>query len=621
MNESRWNNRSSKKTSRATSGKTEVIVRHKNDFQETYAGARSHPKHIKSIFIQNADGERFKYPFIHTAGAFAMAQHVDHGGVPHDPAGRAIIKMSEEIAQLGEFQKKVRSATLHDDATGITERAIGRMNELKAQVAALGKRHHYENWINEFHGGIDDDDMVLDAVTMEQYKQKFTQTSFEESLSDFFPLLHRIMSETNAVDLDNYVGEAFDVPGQSGTMGQSVLQRHPEDQFQEWANAVEGGELTPDQVAELKHAIEELPDGKLQLGPNGQTAIDFFNELVELHPDLGEKFQEQSSINPEADPIEDVLTPWAQEHYPNLVTSLGLGGGEVEPAPEPEPAPPEVGAQPDGEEPGEELPMAENEKNPGYRQIHSGWSVKTGKKHENEYGIPYKLEHERQARDHAEHIGGKVVKVDQNGMPMVDKQGMEENEEMGGPANKTMPTRESIVKEVAKLVKSRFNEDNPEVGPFNGAPNIALDVKKKCSEMFGDEVGEQAEELALQFMEKLTQKWEEKHGPVEDDGLSRLKELLGNVKQKVEDIDRPAGGVATVHGMMSSESGPDKSQIPAANRKEKGGDWKMSTKDVEAEKNKSPTTSKGLDAAKAKMGMSEDIADILKLASYLKSSK
>jgi len=538
MNESRWNGRSSKKTSRATSGKTEVIVRHKNDFQETYAGSRSSPKHIKSIFIQNADGERFKYPFIHTAGAFAMAQHVDHGGVPHDPAGKAIMKMSEEIAKLGEFQKKVRSATLHDDATGITERAIGRMNELKAQIAALGKRQHYENWINEFHGGIDDSDTMLDDVTMEQYKQKFTQTSFEESLTDFFPLLHKIMSETNTVDLDDYVEESRDEQSDEAFdigMGQASHGRNgPESEFEDWANATEGGELTQDQIQTLKSAINELPDGKLQLGPNGQTAIEFFNELVELHPELAEKFQAQSRINPEADPIKDVLTPWAEENYPNLVTSLGLGGNKQEPTE----VPPEQPAT--------------------------------------------------------------------------------ENEEMSGPANKTMPTREAVVKEVAKLVKSRFNEDNPEVGPFNGAPNIALDVKKKCAEMFGDEVGDQCEQLALEFMEKLTKKWEAKHGPVEDDGLSRLKELLGNVKSKVEGIgDRGNGGTDFNTNIMPSEE-VDKSEIPAAQRKEKGGDWKMSTKDLEKERSKSLTSSQGLSNLKSKMGMKEDITDILKLSGLAK---
>jgi hypothetical protein len=95
MNESRWNQKSSKKTSRAVKGATEVIVRHHSPVDEMYPGARSQKKNIKAIYIQNRDGERFKYPFIHPAGAFAMAQHVDHGGVPHDPAGKAIVRMSE----------------------------------------------------------------------------------------------------------------------------------------------------------------------------------------------------------------------------------------------------------------------------------------------------------------------------------------------------------------------------------------------------------------------------------------------------------------------------------------------------------------------------------------------
>jgi len=49
-----------------------------------------------------------------------MAQHVDHGGTPHDPAGKAIIRLSEQIAQLQEFQRQVQHTQLHDDALGIT---------------------------------------------------------------------------------------------------------------------------------------------------------------------------------------------------------------------------------------------------------------------------------------------------------------------------------------------------------------------------------------------------------------------------------------------------------------------------------------------------------------------
>jgi hypothetical protein len=180
MNESRWNQKSSKKTSRAVKGRTEVIVRHHKAVDEMYPGARSQRNNIKAIFVQNAEGERFKYPFIHPAGAFAMAQHVDHGGIPHDPAGKAIIRMSEQIAQLQEFHRQVQHTSLHDDAMGITERAVGRLQELKSRIEALGKRHHYESWVAELTN--QDEPMLgeLDDVTMETYKSKFTQTDFKE---------------------------------------------------------------------------------------------------------------------------------------------------------------------------------------------------------------------------------------------------------------------------------------------------------------------------------------------------------------------------------------------------------------------------------------------------------
>jgi hypothetical protein len=484
MNESRWNSKSSKKTSRAVQGRTEVIVRHARPVDEEYAGSRSQRKNIKAIFIQNADGERFKYPFIHPAGAFAMAQHVDHGGIPHDAAGKAIIKMSEQIAQLGEFQRKVHSATLHDDATGIKERAIGRLNELKAQVECLGKRGHYEKWMETFEADQDAGSMMeLDSVTMEEYKQKFTQTKFEEELSQYFPLLHTIMSETNTVDLEDYVSEEKD--DECDTCHKAPCECDDEpvkediDTFEEWADAVEQGKLTDDEIETLKKAIEDLPDGKLQLGPQGQTAWQFFSELGLDSSDLKDKFSKMADVDDSTDAME-VFKAWAQQDYPELLVTLGMSGNEnpqQEPAPEQEPPA------------GQEQPAAENE-------------------------------------------------------------------EMDGPANTTMPTREAIVKEVAKLVKSRFNEDNPDVGPFNGKENIALDVKKKCAEMFGEEVGDQCEQLALEFMEKLSKKWEAKHGKVEDDGLARLKELLGNVKAKVEGIgDKTDNGHAPGNNIMPAEEG------------------------------------------------------------------
>jgi hypothetical protein len=278
-----------------------------------------------------------------------MAQHVDHGGVPHDPAGQAIVKMSEEIAQLSEFQRKIHRATLHQDASGITERAMIRMNELKAQVAALGKRQHYQNWMETFNSDsmMDPSMEELDDVTMEQYKQKFTQTNFQEELSAYFPLLHKIMSETNKINLADYVGEELEDDSDADTeafdigMGQASYGKgHPDEQFAEWAEAVEQGKLTSDQIAELKQAISELPQGKtgpeLELGPDGTTAIEFFQGLGLTDGGLKDKLQDMANVNAESDALE-VFKIWSNENYPELAVALGISDtdtGAEEPAPE-----------------------------------------------------------------------------------------------------------------------------------------------------------------------------------------------------------------------------------------------------------------------------------------------
>jgi len=579
MNESRWNHKSSSKTSRAVQGKTEVIVRHAKAVEETYPGARSQSKNIKAIFIQNHDGERFKYPFIHTAGAFAMAQHVDHGGVPHDPAGKAIIKMSENIAKLGEFQRHIQRSALHDDAHGIAERAIGHMNELKAKVAALGKRHHYEAWREDFEmSGMGDntDEMVLDAVTLEDYKSKFTEINFQEELTGYFPLLHSIMSETNAVDLEEYVGEAAapwededkaddkkDEPantkGKDGAEhGGHSRARHlarqaiPKEKsaaesietFEEWAEATEQGKLTDDQIMELKQALSDLQasGNPLQLGPDGQTAIQFFSELGLDDGDLKEKLEAATQLDPSGDGVE-IMKLWAQESYPELLVALGMSGTGEEPPPEAAPPAPEAGAAPVAP-PAPEVPVAE------------------------------------------------------------------------GKGNK-------MVQEVAKIVKSFYNQSNESVGPFRAPENIALDCKKQVTEKFGEKAGEQAYEMAEAFINKLTQEWHQKHGHIKSnpvdhgDGLSvdGLKEILGRIKQKVEGIGQPE---------MEDEDGPKASEVPAWKRKEQG-KAPLTTQDLDNERDQSRTTQKGLDAHAAKMGVgqkhqheSAELESIMKLAGLAK---
>jgi hypothetical protein len=175
-------------------------------------------------------------------------------------------------------------------------------------------------------------------------------------------------------------------------------------------------------------------------------------------------------------------------------------------------------------------------------------------------------------------------------------------------ADKVKGSTQSMIKMIAEKVKSFYNRDNPEVGPFRGSENIAMDVKKSVEEQYGSKAGEQAYQMAEALIEKLSNEWHQRHGQVSKvsggDGLARLKELVGNIKTKVEG--------------MGEGNGPDKSQVPAYKRKEQGGDWKMTTKDLEKEKTNSPTSSAGLARRKAELGMSEELSSIMKLSGLAK---
>ena len=598
MNESRWNHKSTKKTSRAVKGATEVIVRHARAVDEMYPGARSQKKNIKAIFIQNHEGERFKYPFIHPAGAFAMAQHVDNGGVPHDPAGKAIVRMSEQIAQLQEFQRQVQHASLHDDATGIAERAHARLQELKRHIDSLGKRHNYLNWRESFQD--DGAPMVteLDPVTMETYKQKFTQTNFKEELSQYFPLIHSIMSEVNEIDLEAYVGEdQQEEINDNNKVKENTFNAF--NAFEEWADATEQGKLTSDQIKELKQSLVDLPEGQLDL----DTAFNFFNEFGIEDDELNHKFQQAKDLDPETDPIE-VFKVWAKESYPELLVALGMSDTTPPPedSTEQEPVAEGSGLMINGKEidmRSLEIDGVNPRDYPDFSDAYISYATFTD-------GSELSDEEMDQLND--EH--GDLVHE-------LAYDSLHENEEQGGMPNKTMSTREGMIKEVAKIVKSFYNRDNPEVGPFRGNEGIAIDVKKQISEKFGEQAGEQAAHMAEAFMEKLTNEWQERHGKstgIADEGLARLKELVGNIKTKVEGIgDRGNGGTDFNKNIMSAEADDKKEDPP----------FDPPYKTVEPHKDQFGNTIKDKNMAKhlAKQGMKQAMdpkEEILKLAGLAK---
>lgn len=310
--------------------KTKLIVRHNKPVDETQIGARSRRHNIKALYIENQDGERFKYPFEHLAGAKAMQRHVANGGRPYDDVGKKIIEMSQHIAELAAFKRHVHG---HDkmnyEVNEITEKADGKLQNLKQTMENLCKQGFYERWKDSVQPHNDDEQMVLDQATMEDYKSKFTVKSFKEDLTQFFPLIHRIMQETGTIELENYVNEtgseeycdACDRPAKDCICDD--VKEGTFDEFVEWANRVEEGRIEPDTLMSLK----ELVEAGLTLGVDGVSAIEALQGIGIHDEGLENALVELSKVNAGADPV-PTIKAWLTKEDPEAAEELGLKSDE-----------------------------------------------------------------------------------------------------------------------------------------------------------------------------------------------------------------------------------------------------------------------------------------------------
>jgi hypothetical protein len=232
----------STKTSYRKLENTLLRIRHSKAVNEDERGARS--RHINALFIENQDGERFKYPFIHLEGAKAMQRHVANGGRPYDDIGKSIIEMSEKISQLVAFKRHVgKHDGMNQDVNEILERSQGKLEELRKTVKGLTGQKFYEAWIENFQPQ-QDDGFVMDQATMEDYKAKFTRKDFKEDLAQYFPLIHKIMQETGELDLEKEVQTETEVSEESAPVDDFEV-------FENWADeVVEGDDELPEENME-----------------------------------------------------------------------------------------------------------------------------------------------------------------------------------------------------------------------------------------------------------------------------------------------------------------------------------------------------------------------------------
>ena len=325
---------------------TRLIIKHSQAvMDDTQPGART--RNISGLFVENQDGERFKYPFIHLAGARAMQRHVANGGLPYDELGESITKMSEEIAQLKSFGNYVvRNDLMNSDTNSVVERSTEYLNHLREQIKALSKQSHYEAYKESFQA-YDSEEIPQDVV--EDFKQKFTVRSFKEDIATVFPVLYRLMKEGNTIGYDDIVAMTQE-ESNNEDLTVETEDNDPFAQFENWVMGLgEDSAVTSEDPEEQQAALQglqELVGQHFPAGVDGTNAIESLKGLIE-DPELYKRIKEQAAQDPDAC-VRPLVKDWLEFNAPEALEQLDFGdmvddpeaaqGGD-QTAPEAEPAP------------------------------------------------------------------------------------------------------------------------------------------------------------------------------------------------------------------------------------------------------------------------------------------
>ena len=388
-------------------GEARLVIKHSQPINLDLPAGRT--MHIESIYIENAAGERFKYPYKHLNGARALAEHIKHGGNPYDNIGQHICSLSEELAHLRKFKGYVsRQEQLSEAMANVTGRVMERIETIKDTINKLQRTAYYESFVESFE---DQEEQMIPEEVQNDLIDRLTIRTFNEELKSVFPYIYKFIdeSEIDVVELGaddliseeqlseratpewlaavakakellakgmtvDQVGKQLGAQGPNngmtitmgGTWGainyaqQQLKQSKPsfesvEDQFENFMNDIvreDKNEIISSNNDAQSAAIEKLNTilaQNMQVGPNGDNAVMTLKGLID-EP----SFIDAVKAVPAETDLNDLIKGWIETEHEDLLGRLEFPSDEAaqEPAPaEPAPAPDEAAPAPVAAEP------------------------------------------------------------------------------------------------------------------------------------------------------------------------------------------------------------------------------------------------------------------------------
>jgi hypothetical protein len=340
--------RGTNRTSFQDVGEAKIIVRHSQNVN--YDNPAGRTLHIESIFIENANGERFLYPHKHLNGARALAQHVAHGGTPYDDIGQHVIGLSEELSKLRFFKGYVSRQDQISEAMGsVTDKVIERIEQVKKEIHQLQNATHYNSFVESF---TQSESQNIPEDTVNDWVDKLTVRNFNEALKDVFPYIYKLVGENNGVTVlspEDILGEDSEEKCDDchKPVDDCECDDHDHDddkdikEFSEFEYALEdivseNDDLTSSDEEVQVAAIEKLNgllSQNLTVGQDGTNAKMSLKGIID-----DPEFNKVLDNAPAETDLNSLIKGWVETNHEDLLDKLTFPVEGEAPAPEPAPA-------------------------------------------------------------------------------------------------------------------------------------------------------------------------------------------------------------------------------------------------------------------------------------------
>lgn len=218
----------SKRRSYQTLESVKLIVQHSKTVDESVPGARS--RSIQGIYLERADGERYKFPYNYLTGARAMARHISEGGTPYDPLGQHVLSMIKEMRDLSKFARMTKTHALEDAQAGsIRERVVERFQNLKGVLGSMSHTQGYRSFAESFQPI----DVAESGDNIEELRERFTRKVWDTTMEELLPSVQRALKETEMLNKANQPAGVKEA-----------------DDFASWANNVSEGLSDSNEIAQ-----------------------------------------------------------------------------------------------------------------------------------------------------------------------------------------------------------------------------------------------------------------------------------------------------------------------------------------------------------------------------------